>query len=185
MWPQTRQAWLKRIQATYEGFLGSDEYVAHDALLEYPPLSDGTGAPHTFGTWAAYIAQRAAERSREIARDSLSQYQGYFGSYREFRSWLHNRTYREALRLVLEPARVEAELNQLPAEQRRLLQWLYIDQLTDLEVARVRAADGDLVGGEAVAAARHDCMQAYHALETRLRAIFPGDDVETIFPLFL
>jgi hypothetical protein len=158
------------------GWLGSDEIATYNALVEYPPLADP----------AEWLSRQAAERSREISGGPLLLRDGFFRNRREFTNWLHLRTYWEALRLVLEPRRVEAELLRLPRPgQRRLLQWVYADQLTDYEVARVRGTPGDLIGGEAAAAARSDCQAAYDALCERLQAVFPDDEAPTVFPLFL
>jgi len=181
MWPQSRQSWLRQIQAsTGAGFLGSDEYATYNDLLEYPPFADPKSAPHPFNNLAEDLARRAAERSRKTSEDLTSD--GYFRDRREFERWLHVRTWREALRLVLGPRCIDVELLRLPPEQRHLLQWAYVDQLTDHEVAQMRAAPGDFIGGETVTAARDDCLAAYDALCARLWAVFPDDVAGSVFP---
>ena len=81
-------------------------------------------------------ANAGVARAREIAK-YLCQFDGYFASKLQFRKWLNNVSYREALRVLLHLEPVEAALEELPRDSRSLIRWSYIDQLTLDEVARL------------------------------------------------
>ena len=84
------------------------------------------------------LADRIAEMGRirafEMARD-LRSYPGYFPNRNAFKRWLLAVSYRESLRaMILEPA-IVAEWDALGEPHNTVLRLLYVDQLTDAELA--------------------------------------------------
>ncbi len=120
------------------------------------------------------LAIQAVERAGEIVGyiDGL-YYQNkikptYYAELRDFKRWLNTISYRESLRLVLNPEPCERILNRLSEPQVRLLRYRYVDQFTDGDTARVLPSSkaGDQFD---TPAARLEARTAYDALRALIR----------------
>lgn len=193
MWPHHLEAWISQLSRESPGFLGQDECAVRNMLRQYPPLFDVRNPDNPAWDEANWIAHVAATRARDLARgfhghvtEGTPDFPDYVRDVREFRLWLTNVGYRQALRLALRPERIETQLSLLPIEQRRLLNWRYLDRWTDEEVAtalRFTMTPGRLTTPEE---ARRLSTQAYRAFCARLRAVIPvgNVNVSTFFPIF-
>jgi hypothetical protein len=174
MWPDALRSW-------FDSHAPEAVRVVVGRLARYPVLR----------VFADRTASQGVARAREVAV-YLGQYAGYFAHQYEFQRWLRTVSYREALRLVLQPEPVELILEGLGSDSRRVLRWRYIDQLTDDEVARMldlRTSNRLLFDA---AAGRKCSLDAYLQLCRALELRSPGTaaggrrhlDTGSVFPLF-
>jgi DNA-directed RNA polymerase specialized sigma24 family protein len=82
------------------------------------------------------LTRRAMREAFSLA-NARRGYPEYFQDEPEFQRWLTAVALRQALRVFLEHRPVGRALNLLPAEQRRVLGMLYLDQLNFSDVAGV------------------------------------------------
>jgi hypothetical protein len=174
MWPAAFRSW-------FDPYAPEAVRAVAGRLTRYPVLK----------VFADRTASLGVARAREVA-DYLGQYPGYFAHQYEFQRWLRVVSYREVLRLVLQPEPVELVLEGLSSDSRRLLRWRYIDQLTDDEVARMldlRTNNRLLFDAPAGRKCSLDAyLQLCRALEVRSPATAGGGprplDSSAVFPLF-
>jgi hypothetical protein len=100
--------------------------------------------------------------------------QDNFANRLQFRRWLITVAYREALRLLPGHRLVERWFYQLPDDQRCVLQWLYIDQLTYRQLAETLR--------NTPAEARNQGRTAYQAFRQILLRANRGTDDWTFPP---
>lgn len=169
MWPDASDKWFDEWRA--------DAVLHVKGRLQPFPVLRG---------FADRIAANAVARSREVA-EYLRQYDDYFESSKPYGRWLRGLSYREALRLVLQPEPVEAILHSLAAPARWHLRLRYIDQLSDDDAAMVldlRSEGRELFDAARV---RTESFKAYsellQALERRTPAV-GGVRPAALFPLF-
>lgn len=175
MWPSSFPDWFHECEP-------EAVRIVYGRLIQYPVLS----------VFADRVSRSAVGRTREIGQ-YLRQYAAYFGHRYEFSRWLRVVSYREALRLILPLESVETALAQLDAEERKILRYRYIDQLSDDEVARMldlRTSNRLLYDA---AVARKCSLDAYLQLCRVLEKRYTPPatpkagrhrDVSTLFPLF-
>lgn len=175
MWPDDLEQWLAEYQGGYRMYIGEDHRATEQRLFGCAATRD----------YSHRIAREAAEVSRTIARRNLITYDDLFDK-KQFSRWLLLTTWREALRLVLDREPVLTALATLATEQRRLLHWRYVVQLTDLEVAKVLMLQDRLRYDSA--AARQLSHEAYNALCRQLAKTLhlsrPAAGVSSIFPVY-
>ena len=97
-----------------------------------------------------------------------------FATQTEFARWFSETAFDESLRRAMTVAEILARLNQLPADQRRLLLWLYLDQLSFRQLAVVLNSD--------VAMIRRQSQQAYNDLRASIALAY--GEAHDGFPLF-
>lgn len=135
-----------------------------DRLKHYPLL------------WAAAagVAEQSVRQAVRLARGRVTERLAFENKYM-FVRWLVTVADREALRLLLEQPSVARWLAEVPADDRRVLRFLYVDQLNFRELAQVLYLNPD--------GARSRAFAAYDALCRVLRNVGLKDDDWT-FPMF-
>jgi hypothetical protein len=119
---------------------------------------------------------RFATRSVYDLADEYQRYERAFPNLATFRRWAMESAHREALRLLPRQPHIQPWIEQLPLSQRSVVLWLYVDQVTDRQLARVLRMTP--------VQARHVALEAYQALCALLRAHQWGhDDDPRTFPL--
>jgi hypothetical protein len=171
MWPDNFDSWWGHVEPVIA-------QRTYDRLMLYRLMNrDCQARQHTQA-----LAGQAVCAVYDLA-DARRGLTGYFPDRSTFLLWAAECAWREALRLLLPHECVRPWLEArdshgpvLPGPVRSLLFWLYLDQFTERQLARVR--------GIAPAAARHEALAAYGALCDLLRANGWGqdDDLYT-FPL--
>ena len=158
-----------------------------DRLLRYPIFQFPLSTPY-----ADSLALKGVSRTCEIVKYHGADSVALQHSVHRLR-WFRVVSHREALRLVFEPEPCEMALQKLDAGTIRLLRWLYVDQLTNEELARVlKLQVGRSIAFDACAAQQRGLLayQAFcAALEQRFRSqnqplSGPHRDVSAAFPLF-
>ncbi len=168
----------RRWPATFPQWTPATVQVAEDRtslrLQEYVILK-----PHV-----QQVVSEAVSRVVALARERRD-FPDYFLSRKEYANWFIASCWREALRLVFDLRFVRVCLDRLPSlpedraisateqaqqalERRRLLLWLYVDQLTDRQLA-------EALGGISPADARRMARQAYGALLAALTTAHARD----------
>jgi hypothetical protein len=92
----------------------------------------------------------------------------------QFTHWFAEMAHRECLRRLPMLAAVRACLAELAEDQRRLLLWLYVDQLTFAQGAQILRSDAGTV--------RQQSLAAYSALRSRI-VVRSGEQNDN-FPMF-
>jgi hypothetical protein len=165
MWPEDFPTWWPAVQPpVFERI--------RDRLLRYRLLTtDGAAAGP-----GRNLAQ-AATRAVFDRADGLQVHPGYFPDLAAFRRWAIECGYLEALRLLPEQEQVRPWFDQLPADERRILQWAYVEPLTDGQLARA-------LGQQTPQQTRALVLAAYRSFCTLLQANGYGlDDDAATFPL--
>jgi hypothetical protein len=158
------------------GFAWPDSYIDWAGRANPRVLEETRWRIDRYPILQPEVPQLAAEAVRQALRlaDDHRRYPGYFADFNAFRHWLSEVAYREALRLLPGLPSVQPLFYQLPDEQRWLLHWLYVDQLTDRQAAQVLETDAKDV--------RRRGLLAYDAFCQLLIARYGHDD--STFPLF-
>jgi hypothetical protein len=184
MMPARLQEWLQTCADLARGYI-------RGRLQVYPSLQ---------GKFVGWLAEIGVARAGEIA-DFLTRFDAevgdrivpYFADQKSFYRWLLIAAYREALRFALNIETVQTSLHELPAEQRIILQYRYVDQFSDEAVARILHLKMERQPFFDARLVRTRSIQAYKALCDLLEKRFTprGDvvkgryrDYSTIFPLF-
>src|SRR4051794_38365969 len=106
MRPDDFDKWMSTSEGDFEGWL-------YGRLSYYPTLRDPRHDPPSFDD-ARGIANEGAARARLLAREFYRAQHSYFDKYAEFVRWGRVMSWRQALRLVLNPERIDHALHQLP-----------------------------------------------------------------------
>lgn len=125
MWPEDFAAWWQLL---------SDDVAlrTHARFVRYRLLSADARSPER--VWS--LAQQATQATYEHAAE-LQHFDGYFPNRNLFRLWSVEWAFSEGLRLLPDQPLVEPWLNQLPSGERQLLLWVYVDRLTEHQLARL------------------------------------------------
>ena len=125
---------------------------------------------------ATTLAQAGRERAFQIASD-LRQFPAYFHNLPEYKRWLLTVGYREALRATFYHPDITVLLDKVTREQATMLRYLYIDQMTDDQLATA-------LGTFPAAKARDQGVAAYRALCDLLRGQGWGREDMAPFPAY-
>jgi hypothetical protein len=117
-----------------------DDYITWAQMLYPPAYRIARGAlllrnndPH-FQADIPGLAHQARQWTFELAQRHLPS-AGYFADFNAFRFWIMAVVAHETIRLYLLHAATQLRLDGLPSLERRLLGLVYVDHLTDSEVA--------------------------------------------------
>lgn len=110
---------------------------------------------------AATLGEIGRQRAFQLAGD-LCNVRQYFRSVQAYKRWLQTVAYREAIRAAFLHPDIEVLLGQFTAEQAMTLRYLYIDQMTDAQLATAS-------GTVPVSKARSQGVAAYRDLCGLLR----------------
>jgi len=141
MWPDDFLAWSEPLYPTVYRIAVHALLWRNDAPLFQADLPD--------------LAREARRATFELARRHLAS-AGYFPDLAAFRFWVGAVVAQQTIRLYLLHPATRQRLNGLPPLERRLLELVYVDRLTDSEVATLLG----IPAGEVQARA----IQALHAV---------------------